>query len=62
MPKNKGYSYTAINQLGSETASNAVGTYIGKVKLGSGDSGPALDAKFRKPFPNMGDTKTGREK
>lgn len=27
-----------------------------------GKSGPELDATFRKPFPNMGPTKTGRER
>ena len=59
MPKGTGYS--PINQLGPEkpTKKNLFrGTTAGPV----GTSGPALDEKFRKPFPNMEKTMTGQEK
>ena len=59
MPKGTGYS--PINQLGPEkpTKKNLFrGTTAGPV----GKSGTELDSGFRKPFPNMDKTVTGKEK
>lgn len=57
--KNSGSN--SINQRSAKENSNGVGLYIGKVKKAAGKAAAALDATFRKPFPNMGETKTGRE-
>lgn len=59
MPKNA--SYSSINQLGPEGKKSGVGDYVGNSVKGTAPSADAEDAKFRKPFPNMGQTKTGRE-
>ncbi len=56
--KNSGSS--SINQTSAKENSNGVGIYIGKVKKAAGKSADALAATLRKPFPNMGETKTGK--
>ena len=56
--KNSGSS--SINQTSAKENSNGVGKMIGTVKKTAGKSAEALDNMFRKPFTNMGETKTGK--
>lgn len=51
---------TSKNWAHEVTKSNGVRVYKGSPKGPQGKSGPTLDSTFRKPFPNMGETKTGR--
>lgn len=50
-----------LNQTGYEKKPAGVRTYKQNPRGPMGKSGPELDNTFRKPFPNMGETKTGRE-
>ena len=48
-----------VNQLGPEGKTRK-GIFKSSPK--DGKTGPELDSTLRKPFPNMGQTKTGRER
>lgn len=50
----------SINQRSAKENSNAIGKMIGTIKRTAGKSAEALDSTFRKAFPNMGETKTGK--
>ena len=59
--KSNGSGYSSkINQVGSGTPTKK-NLFKGTTKGPKGLSGPEYDAKFRKPFPNMGKTPTGRK-